>query len=199
MEKWKDEELDTVRIYEQVGLIHPGCLSKGIDDYAPDQVSVTCPSMSVELKTCYSTHHCSELYSKGCDANAIGYLRVDQLKEYRKEFIKRPGKTLRFYLDCRILDLKNVAHVQDFIDGRDLKYTVKKRWNVCTFTITELWNKKNYCIKSEVPEKTKHLYSNKTDWDGKLLLVDLRQFTTTDLTPWIPRIGIPRLLKARTY
>jgi len=202
MSKWKDDELDTIRIYEEVGLMFPGTLTNGVNRFAEDVRSVTCPSVAGEFKTCYSTHHAQNLFDQtGATANDLGYIRIDQLRRYREEFGKGNHECLRLYLDRRILDISSVEASQDYVYKKcKVPYEVKyPYWTVTTFTIEELWNKRKMCIKSEVPTSTKHLFCNNPNWDGLLLLIDTRQFTTTNLTAHIPTIGTKRLLRARMY
>ena len=202
MSKWKDDELDTIRIYEEVGLMFPGTLTNGVNRFAEDVRSVTCPSVAGEFKTCYSTHHVQELFEQtGATANDLGYIRIDQLRRYREQFGESSHECLRLYLDRRILDISSVEASQDFVSKRcNVPYEVKyPYWTVTTFTIEELWKKRKWCKKSEVPTSTKRLFCNDPNWDGLLLLIDTRQFTTTNLTAHIPTIGIERLLKARMY
>ena len=119
MSKWKDDELDTIRIYEEVGLMFPGTLTNGVNRFAEDVRSVTCPSVAGEFKTCYSTHHEQDLFEQtGATANDLGYIRIDQLRRYREQFGESSHECLRLYLDRRILDISSVEASQDFVSKR---------------------------------------------------------------------------------
>ena len=198
MDQWKGFEADTIKLYEEVGYFHPNTIGPGDDKFGNDMKSLINVNHFKEHKQCFSRFHEQELFKKyGFTANDLGYIRCDQMNRYLSEDREKPEITREIILDCRCVSINAISHVSEHIQSRGGHYKLRRMWTVSTFTTNQLWQKRQYTKKVEVPPKIRWKHTNNPNWDGVLLLIPLNLFPTTDLSCRIEDVGIQRLLKAK--
>lgn len=204
MQSWKTAEEATIRFYEEVDLFQRGVVVPNPDSqYGDDAISTTQANKRYELKTCYSTYHHPDLYrSFGFNANDTAYLRLDQLKRYRREDLADPDIHRLIYIDRRLVDLtyyEPIQGVKRFVGSIDIPYQIKKQWTVTIATTAELRAlvEQHKTSTSVVPAETRLAYCNNPQWDGVLLNFPTTELRTIDLTSQIKNIGVENLVAHR--
>jgi len=203
MQSWKTAEEATIRFYEEVDLFQRGVVVPNPhSQYGDDAISTVQANKRYELKTCYSTYHHAHLYGFGVNANDTAYLRLDQLKRYRREDLDDPDTQRLIYVDRRLVDLthyKPIHGVKTFVDSIAIPYQIKKQWTVTITTTAELraLADQDMTSTSTVPEETRLAYCNNPRWDGRLLNFPTTKLRTINLTSQIETIGVENLVAHR--